>query len=224
MDTPPMPNETVTAEHVADSSAALVAQPRYRAPSLMPFGAEWDAMREQADILVKSGFLPPDLNTAEKVIAVLLTGREIGVPPMQAVRGIHVVNGRPSLSAELMLALAYQNIAGFRFKIEMTTNEICKIVASRPGGDPVTIMFTIGDAERAGLARGQNWIKYPAAMLRARATSAVLRIVAPDAIRGFHTPEEMGRAERDVEVEKLAQARGEPVPMTGVVTQNQEIP
>lgn len=219
MDTPAVPDDPTVPQPI---ERALTKQPQYRTPSLVPFGAEWDALRQQAEILVKSGFLPPDLNTAEKVIAVLLTGREIGVPPMQAVRGIHVVNGRPSLSAELMLALGYQNIPGFRFKIDRSTNDIAVVTASRPGHDPVTITFTIGDAERAGLHQGANWRKYPAAMLRARATSAVLRIIAPDAIRGFYTPEEMGRAERDVEIERLAEARGVDVPATSIDTTGTE--
>lgn len=206
-------------EHSRESTA-LVTQPQYRASSLIPFASEWEAMRQMAEVLVDSGFLPPTLNTANKALTVLLAGRELGVPPMQAIRGIHVVNGRPSLSAELMLALAYQNIRGFKFKVEASNEQVCRIMAQRPGGDPVTLSFTITDAARAGLTKGDNWTKYPAAMLRARCTSAILRIVAPDAIRGIYTTEEIGASEREIEVDKLAAARGVAVPAVGVDTQS----
>lgn len=193
----------------------LIEQPQYRSPSLIPFGSEWTSMQQMAEVLVSSGFLPPDLDTANKALAVLLMGRELGVPPMQAIRGIHVVQGRPSLSAELMLALAYQNIAGFT--IEVKGNEqVCSVTATRPGKPPYTSTFSITDANRAGLTKGTNWQKYPAAMLRARALSACLRVVAPDAIRGIYTPEEMGAAERDIEVNQLAEARNVPMPPTAV--------
>ena len=206
-----------------DNNTQLVPQPQYRAASLIPFANEWEAMQQMATVLVESGFLPPTLNTPQKALTVLLAGRELGVPPMQAIRGIHVVNGRPSLSAELMLALAYQNIRGFRFKVEASNEQVCRITAARPNADPVTLSFTITDAQRAGLTRGDNWTKYPAAMLRARCTSAILRVVAPDAIRGIYTPEEIGASEREVEVDKLAAARGVAVPAVDVDTQSTTI-
>jgi len=205
------------------NETALTKQPQYRNASLIPFGDEWTAMQQQAEILVGSGFLPPNLDTPNKVLTVLLCGRELGVPPMQAIRGIHVVNGRPSLSAELMLALAYQNIGGFKFKVEASNEQVCRITASRPGGDPVTLGFTITDAQRAGLTKGDNWQKYPAAMLRARCTSAVLRVVAPDAIRGIYTPEEIGGSEREIEVDKLAAARGVTLPPVSIDTASSTI-
>lgn len=200
------------------TGSQLAIQPRYRAASLIPFASEWDAMRQMAEVLVDSGFLPPNLNTPNKALTVLLAGRELGVPPMQAIRGIHVVNGRPSLSAELMLALAYQNIPGFRFRVEASNEQICRITAQRSNADPVTLSFSISDAQRAGLTKGDNWQKYPQAMLRARCTSAVLRVVAPDAIRGIYAPDEIGASEREIEVQKLAAVRGATIPGVAIDT------
>src|SRR6267142_1246706 len=194
-------------QEMSEHAIELSKQPRYRAGNLLPFGDEWKAMQQMAEVLVTSGFLPPNLDTPNKALAVLLMGRELGVPPMQAIRGIHVVNGRPSLSAELMLALAYQNISGFKFKVEASNEQLCKITAARPGSDAISLSFSLADAQRAGLTKGDNWTKYPAAMLRARCTSAILRVVAPDAIRGIYTPEEIGASEREMEVDLLAAAR-----------------
>lgn len=200
------------------NDTALAKQPQYRTASLIPFGDEWRAMQEQAEVLVASGFLPEALDTPNKVLTVLLAGRELGIPPMQAIRGIHVVKGRPSLSAELMLALAYQNIAGFKFKVDASNEQLCRVTGQRPGGDPITQTFSLSDAQRAGLTNGDNWRKYPAAMLRARAISALLRVVAPDAIRGIYTPEEIGASERELEVDALAKARGVALPPVSVDT------
>jgi len=195
-------------------SDALVKQPD-RA-HLVAHGSEWEALKEQAQMLVESGFLPKHLDTGNKALAVMIAGRELGVPPMQAVRGIYVVDGKPSLSAELMLALAYQNLPGFKFEVVVSTTELCKVRATRPGGEPAEIAFSIQDAARAGLTAGYNWKKYPAQMLRARATSAVLRVTAPDAIRGVYTPEELGYSEREQEVDALAASHKTELPPTGV--------
>lgn len=203
-------------------SQELTKQPNYRNNGLIPFGDEWAAMQEIAEVLAKSGLLPQELDTAGKVLAVLICGRELGIPPMQAVRGIHLVKGKPSLSAELMLALAYQNIPGFRFKVLASNEQLCHVEGQRPNADPVRITFSISDATRAGLAGGDNWRKYPAAMLRARATSALLRVVAPDAIRGIYTPDELGKAERDEDVDKLAAARHITLPAVSVTTTTTE--
>ncbi len=54
-------------------------------------------------------------------------------------------------------------------------------------------MFTIADAERAGLAGKGTWKAYPAAMLRARATTSVIRSAAPDVVLGLgYSAEEVG--------------------------------
>lgn len=198
------------------TDSALARQPTYRNTGLIPFGQEWESMRDMANVLVKSGFLPEALDTAEKALAVLICGRELGIPPMQAIRGIHVVQGKPSLSAELMLALAYQNIPGFRFRVDASNEQLCKVTAQRPGAEAVTISFSMSDAQRAGLTGKDSWKKYPGPLLRARATSAVLRIVAPDAIRGIYTPGELGRDERDVEIDNLAEAKGVALPPVAV--------
>lgn len=206
---------------------ALAKQPEYRNTSLVPHGGEWVALQEQAKMVWDAdhdergnrlGLIPEHIKSPQQMLSIWLFGREIGVPPFQSMRGITPIKGKPSLSAELMLALAYQNIKGFKFKLEASNEQVCRVTGQRPGGDPVTIGFSISDAGRAGLTGGDNWKKYPAAMLRARATSALLRIVCPDAIRGIYTPDELGRAERDQDVDKLAEARGVTLPQVGVNT------
>jgi hypothetical protein len=154
------------------------------------FGDEWTAIREQAAALIRSKFLPRAIDTPEKCIAIMLAGRELGLPPMQSVRAISIVEGKPTLSAETMLALAYQRVPGLVVEV-VTTPTGATVTGNRPGGKPVTVTFGQAQAKAAGLLSKQNWQKYPEAMYRARAISAWCRVVAPDAILGAYTPEEV---------------------------------
>lgn len=175
-------------------SVDLVHQPGRKPLSTIPAADEWNTMSQIAEVLIKGGLIPAALDSPAKVITVLLTGRELGIGAMEACRSIHVVQGKPSLSAELMLALAYKNIAGFEFAVEQSTDQLCKVKARRGAAQEwVSITFTRQDAERAGLLGKGVWKQYPQAMLRARAISALCRVLAPDAIRGTYTSEELGK-------------------------------
>lgn len=169
-------------------SEALVRQ---GSGALVASGDEWQAIREQAAMLIKTGFMPRAINTAEKAIAVMLAGRELGLPPMQSIRAIAIVDAKPTLSAETMLALAYQRVPGL--SVQVTTSPTGAVVTGtrRPGDKPTTVSFTKEQALAAGLLSKDNWRKYPEAMYRARAISAWCRVVTPDAVMGVYTPEEL---------------------------------
>lgn len=153
---------------------------------------EWKALREQAAELVRSGFLPRAVNTAEKAIAIIQTGRELGIGPMQALRAIHIIEGKPTMSAELIAGLVLARIPGALLHVAKTTNEECVVRAARPGQPPTEYRFTIADARAAGIAGKDNWKKYPRAMLRARALSEAARGTFPDASMGLYDPDELG--------------------------------
>lgn len=150
----------------------------------------WTVLRQQAEILVKTGFLPAEIKTAEQAIAICLKGAELGVPPMYALSNIHVIKGKPTCSAELMLALVKRDHGRDAVHVTETTAEQCT-VTYRDGSHRGSYTFTIQDAKRAGLSGG-NWTGYPAAMLRARCISAVARMAFPDSIGGMYTPDEVG--------------------------------
>lgn len=159
---------------------------------LVAAGDEWQAIREQAAALIKSGFMPRAVNTPEKAVAVMLAGRELGLPPMQSIRAISIVDGKPTLSAETMLALAYQRVPGLTVSVVSTPTGATVSGARRPNDKATTITFGQAQAQAAGLLNKDNWRKYPEAMYRARAISAWCRVVCPDAILGCYTPDEMG--------------------------------
>jgi hypothetical protein len=154
--------------------------------------AEWEAMRQQAKALVMSGFLPKAVNTPEKAIAIMQTGKELGIGPMQALRTIHIIEGKPAMAAELIAGLVLSRIKGAILEPTKSTDTECIVVAQRPGGKPREFKFTIEDAKRAGLVGKQNWKGYPRAMLRSRAITEAARAMFPDATMGMYDPDELG--------------------------------
>lgn len=164
----------------------------------------WMLLQRQCQAFLESDFLPKHVDTLAKALTIALKGKELGIPPLQAFSSISVINGKPCLSAELMLALVYQKIPGA--KVTLTTpldkqNTEATLEAQRPGGTPQLFRFTIEDAKRAGLVQPRTpWEKFPAAMLRSRVISAACRAVFPDALSGCcYTSEELGGEAIDVE-------------------------
>jgi len=127
----------------------------------------------------------------ESVLACVLYGRELGLGPMQSLNSIHVIEGRASASPELMRALVAN--AGHRVDVTENTNDVCVLVGTRCDTQATaTVRWTLDDAKSANLLGKDNWKKYPRAMLMARATSELCRILFPDVIAGLsYTPEEL---------------------------------
>lgn len=173
-------------------STALIAAKGDRS-DLAVSPSDWNVLKEQCSMLVKSGFLPKTVDTTEKAVAIALKGRELGIAPMHAFSHINVIQGKPCASAELMLALILRNVPGSKVEIERYEMDGCSLIATRPGNKPVRFTFDQGDAKAAGLLGKDNWAKYPRAMYRSRAISEMARSVFPDAIMGCsYTPEELG--------------------------------
>lgn len=153
---------------------------------------EWPMVMQQAEMLVRTKFLPAAIDTKEKAIAVMMKGRELGIPPMYALSNIAVISGKPTCTAELMLALIYRDHGDDAVIFTEASSTKATISYKRRGWkERQSFTFAIEDARTAGLSGG-NWSKYPAAMLRARCTSAVGRMGFPDTIAGMYTPEELG--------------------------------
>lgn len=161
---------------------------------LVPVSLEmdkWQVMRQQADVLVKSGFLPATINTAEKALAIMQKGRELGIPPMEAMSSIAIIQGKPSVSPQLMLGLARRTKE--LQDIKMDHNEKgASVTVTRIGQTPYTTTFGVKEATDMGLIGKDNWKKQFGVMCQWRAVAANLRITFPDAISGIYTFDEMG--------------------------------
>lgn len=159
-------------------------------------GNVWATMVEQAKMLVPTGFLPKGIDTPAKAVAVMLKGRELGIPPMYALSNIHIIQGKPTVSAELLLAIIYRDQGDDALMFTETSETRATVrYKRRSWRETKTFTFSIEDAKRAEITTGSNahsWKHYPAAMLRARCISAVARLAFPDSIGGMYTPDEMG--------------------------------
>lgn len=149
----------------------------------------WAVLKEQANVIVASGFAPKSIRTAEQALAVMLKGHEMGLPPMLSLAEIKIIQGTPTMSATLMLAMMYK--AGIEINFLRLTDDGCTMEVRRPGRDKQIIKFDMDDAKRAGLASNDSWRKYPRAMCRSRCTSEAARSVAPDIIMIGYTPDEI---------------------------------
>jgi hypothetical protein len=142
-------------------------------------------------LLVKSGFLPTTVNTPEKAIAIAIAGRELGIPMMESFRSINIVQGKPTVSPQLMLALA--NRTGLLENIEInSTDEKCMVTITRKGRTAYTTEFGAKEAAALQLSDKDNYKKQRKVMYQWRALAANLRVTFPDVTLGLYTPEEMG--------------------------------
>ncbi len=158
---------------------------------------QWQMMRQQAEVLVKSGFLPIAINTPEKALAIMQKGRELKIPPMEALSSINIIQGKPSVSPQLMLALARRT--GQLEDLQMEVSEkAAKVIIKRKGQSPYTTTFGIKEATDLQLIKKDNYIKQPGIMFQWRALAQNLRVTFPDAIAGLYLVEEMTGGEETV--------------------------
>ena len=161
--------------------------------SLVVQGEMFLAMKEQVDILVKSGFLPSSIKTPEQALAIAIKGIEVGLPMMQSFAQINIIGGKPTIGAEGMQFLIRKNCPAAKIDIVERTSERCLLRAERPGSAAAEFEFTMEDAKKALLLANPSWQKFPRNMLFARAVSDMARSMFPDCIGGIsYTPEELG--------------------------------
>lgn len=150
-------------------------------------------LMDQAVRYVESGLLPASIKTPQQALIIMAQGRELGIPSTVALRQIVVVQGKPTCSAELMLALVHRTYGQSAMRVFKTDNESCTVQYRQQGWDGISdYTFSIEDAKRANLLKNPTWTQYPAAMLRARAISATVRFAFPECLSGLYLPEELG--------------------------------
>lgn len=153
----------------------------------------WGQREAIARKLVESGYLSSGIKTPTQAVAIMLKGEELGIPRMYALSNIAIINGKPTCSAELMLALVKRDYGPGAIRVFESSAEECVVQYREPGWDGIaSYAWTLEDARAANLTNKEIWKQYPAAMLRARCISAVVRMAFPQSISGMYTPEEMG--------------------------------
>jgi len=149
-----------------------------------------------AEQLHMTDFVPKGLRgNKPAIMAAILAGHEVGLPPMASLGNIDVIDGRPRINAAAQRALILSRGHDLGF-VEMTTTR-CVMWGRRKGAQQTTeVSWTMDDAKRAGLVAKQNWTKHPSDMLVARATGKLARAIFADVIVGIpYNTEELADGE-----------------------------
>jgi hypothetical protein len=159
-------------------------------PVIVP--RDFNELRAFAKDAADSGFF----GAKNPVQALMLTmsGRDLGLSYTQALRAFHVVSGRPTMSADGMVAvcLGRKDVCAYFSTIESTPDHAI-VETHRVGApQPQRLTYSMSDAKAAGLTGKDTWRQHPAAMLRARAKAALARDVYPDLLMGLYDPDELG--------------------------------
>jgi hypothetical protein len=129
------------------------------------------------------------MKTADEAFALMLIAQAEGMHPAIAARDYHVIQGRPTLKADAMLA-RFQN-AGGKVQWDVYTDAEVTGTFSHPSGGSLKLTWTFAQAKSIGLTGKDNWKNYPRAMLRARCISEGIRTVYPGCVVGTYTAEEL---------------------------------
>lgn len=153
-----------------------------------------------AEIMSKSSIIPKDFaGNPGNILVAVQWGLELGLQPMQAMQNIAVINGRPSLWGDAVIALVRSSpVCEYVIEESQDGAAICRV--KRRGEDEQSRVFTTEDAKKAGLIGKQGpWSQYPKRMMQMRARSWALRDVFPDVLRGMPIAEEVMDTEpRDI--------------------------
>jgi len=150
-------------------------------------------VQSMAEMLAKSTLIPEALRgKAADVMVQILAGQELGLAPMASIRGVHIVQGKPLLSADTMVALCLgSGLCEYFSVVEETDTKVT--YETKRKGSPVAQRYTWSDDDTklAGLNTKDNWRLHKKQMRRARAKAILARDVFPDVLAGCYDPDEI---------------------------------
>jgi hypothetical protein len=164
-----------------------------------PAAASLPDMLRYAEQLADANLLPAQYRQRPaNVLYAMEYGRTLGITPIAAITGIHVIEGKPSASAALISGLVRQ--AGHKLRVKGNNQSAtAQIIRSDDPDFVYEVTWELKrnangnpNAEDANLLNKDVWKKYGAAMLKARAISQVARDACEEVLFGLHyTPEEL---------------------------------
>ncbi len=154
-----------------------------------------DKLIQMSSIMSKSGLVPNGLRgKPNDVFLILQMGHELGLKPVQSLNMIHVIQGKPSLSAQSMIALIRMKFPDALIKINIDEkNLVAKCEMGRHQEDSNTFIATwdMKKAQEMNLVGREQYKKQAANMLKWRSVSEAARVVFPDVIQGLYTEDEV---------------------------------
>lgn len=155
-----------------------------------------------AEVLAKSTLMPEALRgKVPDVVVQILAGQELGLAPMASIRGVHVVQGKPILAADTMVALCLgSGLCEYFSCVEETATAVTYETKRKGSPHPQRFTWSDEDTKRAGLNTKDNWRLHTRQMRRARCKAVLARDVYPDVLAGCYDPDEIAVPARSVVV------------------------
>lgn len=170
-------------------------------------------LMEVAAALGEAGpMLPAHITSKGAALAVIMAGAELGIPPMAALRGIHLVKGKACLDYSLMVGLLRR--AHYKVEWPEKSGIRCELRLTHPDGSTHTEVWDVDRAKSAGLWGSGTWKAYPEAMLSARCVSSAARAFAGDVLAGCYSMDEAREIAGDTHVEVVETRPGIPSEQT----------
>lgn len=145
-----------------------------------------------SEILANSDMVPKDFKgKPENCLIAIQWGAEVGLKAMQALQNIAVINGRPAMWGDAVIALVRASpLCEFIIETEDASSSTCRV--KRRGEPEQARTFSDDDAKAAGLlGKSGPWSQYKKRMRQMRARAFALRDVFPDVLRGLPVAEEV---------------------------------
>ena len=157
------------------------------------------------------GLYASKFKSEAEIFTILAKARELGLKMTIALDNYHVIDGKPSASADLVRALAEKDPSfEYLYPIEMSPTKATWIGKRKGYPDPVKLSYTFEEAKEAGVVRldryGKpgNWHKRPQDMLVKTAGSKLARLLWPAAVMGLYCFEELGYSQEELEAKEAA--------------------
>jgi hypothetical protein len=153
---------------------------------------EFEVMTRTATAMVKSGYFKDAREVAQAFVKIQ-AGAEIGLAPFASMTGIHIIQGKPALSSNVVATLV-ANDPRYSYRVKEASNTTCAIDWYENGDRVGRSSFSMDEAQAAGLNGKATWKAYPSDMLFARAITRGARRFAPGIFGGspIYTPDELG--------------------------------
>ena len=163
-------------------------------------------MGNMAKAFAQSGFF--GYKNSSEAFTLMCLAQANGLHPAKAAERYHIIQGRPAMKADAMLA-AFQE-AGGKVRWVKRTEKECTLHLSHPQGGELDVTWSIDRATKAELTGKSTWKQYPTQMLSARCVSEGVRALYPACLCGMYTPEEV--VDDNVAVEFVCKEPEQPEP------------
>lgn len=166
-------------------------------------------MQQLASVISKAnGMIPAAFEGKENNIFLAMQyGASVGLNPIASLQNINVIKGKPSFSGQTYAGLV--RLAGHTLRIERDEKNMrakCTIIRKDDPDHPTVTVFTMADAERAGLTSNPSYKKYPMQMLTWRAVTDCARNACSElflGVGGAYTSDELSDGVREDEVASI---------------------